>query len=401
MTRAEASRGSGAERGFTLIELLISTAIMLTVTGAVFTVMNPSAGIFQTQPEVADVQQRLRVGVDTLKRDLVMAGAGAYSGAQAGSLMGFFAPVLPLRMGALAALDDGPGVFRDDAITIFYVPSTPSQTSISAPMPNASAELKVEDQPGCPQNQALCGFEEGMQVLIYDDTGSFDTLTVTQVQNNAGHLQHNQQGPLSKAYGVGAKVVRVKQQVYYLDQATNRLMFYDGYQTAVPVLDNVVGLEFAYYGEPTPPALRRPGLDQSMTYGPKPPDLGVSQNGWPAGENCVVQVTAGQQEGRLGTLGPPGSGLVPLAADSLTDGPWCPNQNSPNRFDADLFRVRELRVSLRVQTGNDALRRPAGYGGTGDDALFVNPGTSAGGYRQIPDQAIRFNVSPRNLNLNR
>ena len=83
------------EDGFTLIELLMSTAIMMTVTAGVFTVMNPSGGIFQAQPEMADVQQRLRVGVDTLKHDLVMAGAGAYTGSQSGSLNGFFAPVQP------------------------------------------------------------------------------------------------------------------------------------------------------------------------------------------------------------------------------------------------------------------------------------------------------------------
>ena len=31
------------------------------------------------QPEVSDLQQRLRVGIDTLQKDLVMAGAGTRS----------------------------------------------------------------------------------------------------------------------------------------------------------------------------------------------------------------------------------------------------------------------------------------------------------------------------------
>ena len=91
------------EDGFTLVELLVSTAIMMTVTAGVFTVMNPSGGIFQAQPEMADVQQRLRVGVDTLKHDLVMAGAGAYSGALSGSLNGFFASIQPSKIGFMAA----------------------------------------------------------------------------------------------------------------------------------------------------------------------------------------------------------------------------------------------------------------------------------------------------------
>ena len=71
------------ESGFTLAEMLIASAIMLTVTAAVFSLMNPAQGIFKAQPEVSDMQQRLRVGVDTLTKDLVMAGAGTYAGSSA------------------------------------------------------------------------------------------------------------------------------------------------------------------------------------------------------------------------------------------------------------------------------------------------------------------------------
>jgi hypothetical protein len=383
--------------GFTLTELLVSTAIMMTVTGGVFTVMNPSGGIFQAQPEMADVQQRLRVGVDTLKHDLVMSGAGAYSGSQSGSLNGFFASIQPSMIGFLAAYDDPPETFRSDAISLFYVPSTSAQTTISAAMPATSAELKVDNPPNCPPKD-LCGFEEGMQVLLFDDTGSFDPLTITQVQDSAGHLQRNKQGPLSKSYATGAKVVQVQQHVYFLDTTTDQLMHYDGYQTVVPVVDNVVALDFEYYGDPDPPTLRRPGIDRSTTYGPTPPALGVVQAGWPAGENCTMIVDAGQQRSRLPALGVPGGGLVRMTAADLTNGPWCPSAGSASRFDADLFRVRKIRVSLRVQAGNPDFRRSLG---TGADALFLKPGTSQGGYKQVPDQAIRFDVSPRNLNLGR
>jgi hypothetical protein len=388
-----------AQHGFTIMEMLISTLIMLTVTAGIFTVMNPSQGIFQTQPEVSDVQQRLRVGVDMLKHDLMMSGAGAYSGTQSGSLVNFFAPVLPNRQGWMPALDDAPGVVRSDAITMFFVPTTSTQTMTSGQMPATSAELKVENPPGCPPKD-LCGFEVGMQVLIYDETGAYDPVTITNVQDDAGHLQRNKQGPLSKTYDKGAKVVQMNQHVYYLDSTTDQLMHYDGHQSVVPVLDNIVGLKFEYYGEPSPPVLRRRGVDLSVTYGPRPPALGVTQTGWAPGENCTIQVIGGVQEPRLAVLGAPGSGLVHLQESDMKDGPWCPNDSTSNRFDADLFRVRKIRVSLRVQTGNAALRR-SGYLGYGDDALFARPGTSQGGYRQVPDQAIRFDVTPRNLNLGR
>ncbi len=227
------------ENGFTLIELLVSTAIMITVTAAVFTVMDPSAGIFQTQPEVADLQQRLRVGVDTLQRDLMMAGAGAYAGSQSGTLIGFFAPIHPSLTGFLPSLDDPPGTFRSDAITLFHVPETAVQTTLSRALPDISAELEVNSVPGCPPRN-LCGLEEGMQILLFDEIGSFDPFTITRVRDAAARVQRNKEGPLSKPYGAGSKVVEVKQHVYYLDSATDQLMQYDGYRTTAAVVDNVV-----------------------------------------------------------------------------------------------------------------------------------------------------------------
>ena len=388
-----------SEAGFSLIEVLVATAIMLVVTGGIFTVLNPSGAMFKAQPEVVDMQQRLRIGVDTLTRDLMMAGAGAYSGSQSGSLAGFFAPIQPSRQGNDPALDDGPGTFFTDRITIFYVPSTSSQTSIAQAMPTASAELKVNAESGCPNGANLCGFTVGESVLIYDDTGAFDTMTITEVQDQAAHLQHNQQGDLSKAYGAGAKVVQYQDHVYFYDAVNRQLKHYDGYQTTVPVLDEVVGLNFEYYGDPQPPAMvDGNGLkSQDVTYGPRPPVLGQVKGAWPAGENCTIQVNGGIQQPRLLNLGAAGTGLVKLTQAQLTDGPWCPDGANTNRFDADLFRIRKIRVTIRLQTGDSTLR---GSLTDGQNALFVNTGKATGD-RMVADQQIRFDVTPRNMNLAR
>src|SRR5687767_6153273 len=132
----------GSARGYTLLELLISTAIMMTVTGAIFTLMNPAQGSAQAQPEVADMQQRMRIGNETLFKELVMSGAGPYQGATTGSLINFFAPILPRRTGRTAAdPTTGPASFKTDAITLSYIPNSYSQTTISNPMPPQAAEL--------------------------------------------------------------------------------------------------------------------------------------------------------------------------------------------------------------------------------------------------------------------
>jgi hypothetical protein len=99
---------------------------------------------------------------------------------------------------------------------------------------------------------------------------------------------------------------------------------------------------------------------------------------------------------RLAVLGA-GQGQVELTQAQLTDGPWCPGADAakyPNRFDADLFRVRRVKVTMRVQAAVAALRGPAGV-------LFAHAGTSNGGAKIAPDQEITFSVTPRNMTLGR
>jgi hypothetical protein len=331
-----------------------------------------------------------------------MAGAGAYAGAQPGSLAGYFAPILPFRLGSSPAYDDGPGVFKSNAVTIVYVPSTASQTTISTQMSDAasaSASVSVSVESGCPAGDLLCGLRPGKHVVVYDDTGAFDTFSVTSA-DPAGTLtlRHIQLGELSKAYPPGSKIAEVVQHAYFIDTADTQLMLYDGLSAADAVLDNVVGLDFEYYGDPDPPVFRHPDVDRSVTYGPAPPALDVTQSPWVAGENCMWQTSGGAHVTRLASIGSGALGLIKLTAAQLTDGPWCPDASSANRYDADLLRIRKIRVTIRLQTGNAALR---GSLTAGTDALFVNPGTAKNPAQTVADQSIRFDISPRNMNLGR
>ncbi len=393
-----------SEGGFTLTEMMVASAIMITVTGAVFTLMNPASGVFQAQPEVADMQQRMRVGADTLTKDLIMAGAGTYTGASAGALYNYFAPVLPYRRGDI---NDDPSAnvfYRPDAISVLYVPPTPAQTTVVKTEGNSSQEIVVTAQTNCPdpKHNGLCGFEEGMRVLVIDpETGAFDATTLTNIQDSALHLQHS--GKLNADYDSGKAVItQVATHTYYLKSdnatATYQLMHYDGYQTDLPVVDNVVKLQFEYFGEPQPPQLLpNKSLADTFgpwtTYGPKPPALASQVPGWPTGENCAFKLQDGRHVPRLGTLAA-GFGQVKLDPAILKDGPWCPNDTSTNRFDADLLRIRRIRIKLRVQVAQASMRGPAGL-------LFMKGGTSSSSQRYIPDQEVGFDVTPRNMNLGR
>jgi hypothetical protein len=77
-------------------------------------------------------------------------------------------------------------------------------------------------------------------------------------------------------------------------------MRYDGDQSDLPVIDNVVSLQFDYFAE----------------------------------------------------------GAARIDAGSLTDGPWLPDATFANRFDADLLRVRRVRATLRVRANQMFLHSP-------------------------------------------
>jgi hypothetical protein len=112
-------------RGVSLIELIIAMAVTLAIGAAMFAVTRAATRAFASEPDTADMQQRLRVAAGAIGRDLTMAGAGSYLGGQAVPLVYALPPVLPFRQGA--ASDDPPGTFRSDLITLLYVPATPAR----------------------------------------------------------------------------------------------------------------------------------------------------------------------------------------------------------------------------------------------------------------------------------
>lgn len=223
-------------------------------------------------------------------------------------------------------------------------------------------------------------------------------------------MQHRDD-KFTTAYPAGSWITEVISHTYYLQEdtatSTYQLRHYDGYQTDLPLVDNVVDFRVEFFGDPMPPIQLKPSSDTSgpwTTYGPRPPTLGETQAPWPQGENCTFRVNpaTGLQQSRpeIQTFGNALDSLVPLTKAMLTDGPWCPSATSaagdamPNKFDADLTRVRQVRITLRVQVANDVLRGPAG-------TLFRHGGRSTGGERFVPDQEVRFDVAPRNMNLGR
>jgi prepilin-type N-terminal cleavage/methylation domain-containing protein len=349
-------------KGFSLVEMVIALAIVLVVTGALFAVMNPAYGAFHSQPEAIDMQQRLRVSVDAISRDLMMAGAGTRK---------YFPSVLPLRRGPLAA--DSPAAYFDDRISVLYVPVDAPETTLSTSTDAGNIVYVLSSS----------GFAPNALAAVFDESGAYDTFRINAVQDTPPALIRAG-GNFSKTYATGATVVGVASATYWrrVDAiaGTSELMKYDGQLTDLPISDDVVGLTFEYFGDPSPPVLRRPlsePLGPWTTYGPKPPEMGIDDPATPvygAGENCTFTVINGATVVRpeMASLG--SASLVRLDERQLTDGPWCPDPSEPGRFDADLLRIRRVRVTLRVRASR----------------TFIHP---------LPDREIGFDVTPRNLSL--
>jgi hypothetical protein len=204
---------------------------------------------------------------------------------------------------------------------------------------------------------------------VFDGAGSFDFFAVTGVNDTTLQVRHLGQGGGS-SYDDGAFVVQADLHTYYFNPVTRQLRHSDGYLSDVPLIDNVVQVSFEYFGDPAPPVL------------PSPP---------PGVTNCLYD-DGGNANAEVEPLLPQGASLTVLPLPILHDGPWCGQGGT--RFDADLLRVKKVRVVLRIQASRAFLRGPAG-------ADFVVPGTSRSALRMLPDYTLTFDVTPRNLSLGR
>jgi type II secretory pathway pseudopilin PulG len=351
------------DQGFSFIEVLIGLTILLAAMGALMQVAASGQRLAKSHAEASDLHQRLRVAAEKLQKDLVLAGAGALRGPLSGGLTGYMAPLVPARMGA--RLPDTPLSAFTDRVSIVYVADSAWPSALSVSMAAAGDPVFVNAAAaGCPA-AGLCGFSEGTRALLVDTGGvgaGHDLFTVTGIDGALAHDSPNL--PFERPYAAGRSiVVPVVQRVYYFDRANRRLMAYDGYQSDMPLIDNVVDVRISYFADGSASSVARP-----------PEGTG----------NCVYDAGAPPVP-RLEDFG--GEGLHQLTLAEMTDGPIC--GAGAGAFDGDLLRIRLIRITLRLQAAADEVR--------GAGALFIRPGRSSSGDNFVPDYEVTFDVTPRNM----
>jgi prepilin-type N-terminal cleavage/methylation domain-containing protein len=339
-----------SDNGFTLVELLVTVGILLAMAGAMIELARGAHGAAQALGDISDVQQKMRVAADAIQHDLLMAGAGGGLGADEGPLIRYLPPIRPSA--SLAGESDV--TYSSERITVLYVPQTRAEAEVAAGM-SVDGPLPMGNGPACVVDP-LCGFEDGMQAIVFDRTGpgfGYDVFTIGNA--SPGWIARSSgEGNFSQIYTSTAVVREVVQRIYYLDRsdaANVRLMRSDGRST-FPLVDGLSELRFTYLADPDPSSVFAGGA---------------------AGGTCVYAPGA-PPRALLAPLG--GISLAELSVSDLTDGPFC--GIPPTRFDADLLRVRRVRVSLRTDIAGGSRSARA-------SSLFE----------------LTFDVSPRNFNFSR
>ena len=336
------------QRGYTVVELLVASAIMLAVLAAVTEVLHDGVLRAPVLEESSDLQQRSRVVIDLLSAELRKAGAGDDSGP-----LGLYFPALLPR-----AAVSPPTAATPSVITVRYAPDGAATARLAAPLLAADNTVVLAAGGACVANAIACGFTAGTTAVVFDRTGHADTFTVAGI--GAGALSVGTHlAPRASSYGIGATVLEIVETTFALDTGA-RTLTRDQNGTAMPVADNVLGLDFQYLGV------------AGRTAEPRPPD-GVA--------NCLYAADGTYLHGSTGV-----PDLQPVLPAELVDGPFCGAGRLA--YDVDLLRVRAVRLATRLDAASDALR------GT-DGRFFARPGRATSA-RVIPDIAATFTVTLRN-----
>jgi len=322
------------EQGATLLELLLATALVLTGLALGSGLIRLAAEAWRWQPEAADQVQRLRVGVETLSS--AVAGAGARLPGVDDEGGAYVPMIFPHLRGVTGP--DGPLSVFTDRITVVSSASEEASGHLAG-VAQGLDPLRFEAS-RCAPLAPTCGFQVGQRVMVASRLAAADIVDVASVASGA--IDHGAV-PLTERYASAedARLSAVEVRGYYFDAALRQLRLRTA-GTDMPVLDEVEGLEIRFLGEARAPARPRP-----------PPGLA----------NCVV---AADGSPRLPDLVPDYGPFVHLDAARLSDGPVC--GTGVWRFDADLFRVRLVRITLRVAAPRGF--RPAAGGLSGMGVTF-------------------------------
>lgn len=220
----------------------------------------------------------------------------------------------------------GAGAAAPDVLTVRYAPPNGASGRLREPLLPGAQTAALDLTAACPRNATACGFVSRSTAILLGEDGQADVVSVDGISSGALTIS-DVDVPRVASYPAGTPIVQVVEVTYSVDTAARQLRRREGAGT-FPLADHVTHLAFEFFDATS----------------------------------------------------------APLALASFTDGPF--RGEGRMAFDADLLRIRTLRVTVRLEAGTDAFR------GT-DARLFARPG-SASGARVIPDILAVADITARN-----
>ena len=263
-------------------------------------------------------------------------------------------------------LPDASTAARADAITIMYALGHAYQADHGRdPLTSALAAAARESTAELPDRPAAVRLRAGRDLAVFDAAGAFDLFSVTASWPTWPHF-----APIGRTASSRLRGGRVR------DAGRDAHLLVRRRGPPASSLRRVPDRR-ARRGQRRRRAVR-------LLWRSQPAVVAQARAG-----NRQLLVRCGRRSAAAAGAARRGRVLRPLPLSLFSDGPWC--GEGDNRFDADLLRVRTVRVAVRVQAAHAGLR------GIGAD--FAVPGTSRSARRALPDYAVTFDVTPRNLNL--
>ena len=200
-----------------LAELIIAAALVLTLLGSVFMLLDPARGALRVAPEATEIQQRVRSGVcpashrDSYGWQRATPGRGSHGGRVARAL-GTGQTYRPRR---------GAGVgtrFAPAAISLLSADARDAGAILTSPLVGSRAQVRLGDGPPCVATRPNCGLEADAIALVFDETGQSDLFRVIGVRGDLMTVEPLG-GGAALPFATGARIAPLRVRAYYLDPA--------------------------------------------------------------------------------------------------------------------------------------------------------------------------------------
>lgn len=228
--------------GHTLIEAAIGLSLVLLVAAAAVALVAQVLRLGDRLPTAFDLQQRSRVALGQMTRDVQMAGAGADLVPGAQPLAAVTPALWPRRLVRVGAGED---LARTDVLTTISVADSVAQSRLSADVPPQATALTVTRAAHCPASRPACGFTSGVLFGVVHASGLVFLGQAGRSQD--AEVPFSALASSGETAPAGAAVAEVSVRTYEWDRAGRVLRVAGGASAAQALIDDVDEFTVRYF----------------------------------------------------------------------------------------------------------------------------------------------------------